>query len=803
MKFGRNLHKHQVPLWAASYLNYDGLKNLIKLSRVETVERGEPLDSLCKSHQSGISQLIIVVLTLCTAVLGKINREIDNVQVFYHKVYTKLWDEVSRFYISPDFLQWESWEGVDRHELLYLLGVFIHCRSELKKIQWYGTINAYGFKRLLEKLDHSRFGSATSTKIEDAKSRLSSVQFSSQSDCRRDLHYLQRSIASITSVVSKGPSVSRSLILIHFISSSNSSLSHLDVAYEAIKSDDVSSLDQFIQDNVDVAAMEQDQVRMLILVFIQLSVIYGSARCIGRLFLLIESISKEDFTIKEYLPLVIIKILIRMGHLKLIPGALIREPTLFQPRDEFTRATDGSTTLLSLVLSELGGNVQVALLTRDPSFGCIPLQYAAQYGLFEACGLLLNHMQGTKNDDSISSSESINWQDCLGSSSLRVAISSGDDKMSKLLLGFLRQEQLPGNKTNNLLPGALLLEAIKFSPRILNELVSAGLNVDHQGPQGETALYIAARSGDDESVKTLLSHKANATIAEKVRGWTPLIVASVEGHERIVQLFIHAGASQQYKDLMGWAAIDHAAFRGHITLAKKLRELQDGRPTSGDVPRRGMPISRSVGHVRMPLNECLILATLVSFDSYEHLVADKIGPYLPADESTIESGLGLSIEISLIGRGNSGYTVDLPILEETVNKPWTFYTNDPDNAKLMFKIYRKAVNANNCAEAVHVGSGIALLNSLKQKLGSDLESLVRDYKIPIVAKNGLDDMGVVTFSLLFVKPHLQSASFTSARKALWKIGAVTKVVGHRGRYPILIISACSSLSRTWSEFFRT
>ena len=53
MKFGRNLHKHQVPLWADSYLDYDGLKTLIKLSRAESSEHDEALDRSCEPPSLG------------------------------------------------------------------------------------------------------------------------------------------------------------------------------------------------------------------------------------------------------------------------------------------------------------------------------------------------------------------------------------------------------------------------------------------------------------------------------------------------------------------------------------------------------------------------------------------------------------------------------------------------------------------------------------------------------------------------------------------------------------------------------
>jgi hypothetical protein len=43
MKFGRNLPRNQVPEWASSYINYKGLKKLIK-SAAEASKNGEDAD---------------------------------------------------------------------------------------------------------------------------------------------------------------------------------------------------------------------------------------------------------------------------------------------------------------------------------------------------------------------------------------------------------------------------------------------------------------------------------------------------------------------------------------------------------------------------------------------------------------------------------------------------------------------------------------------------------------------------------------------------------------------------------------
>jgi glycerophosphodiester phosphodiesterase len=43
MKFGRNLPRNQVPEWAASYINYKGLKKLVKAA-AEKAKNGEKVD---------------------------------------------------------------------------------------------------------------------------------------------------------------------------------------------------------------------------------------------------------------------------------------------------------------------------------------------------------------------------------------------------------------------------------------------------------------------------------------------------------------------------------------------------------------------------------------------------------------------------------------------------------------------------------------------------------------------------------------------------------------------------------------
>jgi glycerophosphodiester phosphodiesterase len=52
MKFGRNLPRNQVPEWASSYINYKGLKKLIKTA-AEALNESSELDLAGRVSVSG------------------------------------------------------------------------------------------------------------------------------------------------------------------------------------------------------------------------------------------------------------------------------------------------------------------------------------------------------------------------------------------------------------------------------------------------------------------------------------------------------------------------------------------------------------------------------------------------------------------------------------------------------------------------------------------------------------------------------------------------------------------------------
>src|SRR5437660_1446951 len=94
--------------------------------------------------------------------------------------------------------------------------------------------------------------------------------------------------------------------------------------------------------------------------------------------------------------------------------------------------------------------------------------------------------------------------------------------------------------------------------------------------------------------------------------------------------------------------------------------------------------------------------------------------------------------------------LDLPVLEDTVNFPYTFHTKEPKSANLIFKVFSKTSKAPN--ELIHVGTAVALLEELSNALGPGRKSFFRDHRLPIIGRETFNFIGTFTVNFLLAKP---------------------------------------------------
>uniref|UniRef100_A0A182JC39 ANK_REP_REGION domain-containing protein n=1 Tax=Anopheles atroparvus TaxID=41427 RepID=A0A182JC39_ANOAO len=94
---------------------------------------------------------------------------------------------------------------------------------------------------------------------------------------------------------------------------------------------------------------------------------------------------------------------------------------------------------------------------------------------------------------------------------------------------------------------------------------------DRINERGETALHIASKKGDQETVKKLLEQGANPNVTD-FAGWTPLHEACNHGHYNVALALVKAGANINATGLENATPLHDAAITGQLKLVKMLVE---------------------------------------------------------------------------------------------------------------------------------------------------------------------------------------------------------------------------------------
>ncbi len=225
----------------------------------------------------------------------------------------------------------------------------------------------------------------------------------------------------------------------------------------------------------------------------------------------------------------------------------------------------------------------------------------AQNDLFQAISL--------GNDilvrDALNKGASVHTRDMYGNTPLTLAVAKGAPGVVHCLINAGadvnetdRQRQTP------------LMIAIQntLSRHLVGTLIAAGARIDYQDPMsGNTALHYAVQLGDVSLVSTLTWMPSSSLCNMKNNAsYTPLMLAVMEGHEKIVQILLripgiqineqtaqgatplilaaqkdqvniaqmllHANANVHFIDLYGKSALDYAIQRKNDAMIKLLAD---------------------------------------------------------------------------------------------------------------------------------------------------------------------------------------------------------------------------------------
>ncbi|KAI9795247.1 MAG: Glycerophosphocholine phosphodiesterase [Candelina submexicana] len=304
-------------------------------------------------------------------------------------------------------------------------------------------------------------------------------------------------------------------------------------------------------------------------------------------------------------------------------------------------------------------------------------------------------------------------------------------------------------------------------------------HIDTGSSLGMTELYLAAQSHDEAAVKAILASPAarhdQLNAIESAKGWTPLFVACAKGFTSIVKLLIGAGANQVLFDATGWTAKEHAVFRGHLKLARLLttQEPQEHAPSTRLQP----PTRRPVNYLRQSTSS-QIFVYLGPSNTRSNLKPVEMGSRSLDQNMDASDETSFSVNIKTQGTcKNISYSMKLPIVGSQVNKPLSFSAEDPEKVTLTFELVR---NSNSDKTIQVIGTGVALLQSLRQGLAPKRESLIRHYTIPILQNGLMTCIAAVTFSVLMITPFKLPNPLPRSSPGFWEERGSYPVVGHRG-----------------------
>ena len=771
-----------------------------------------------------------------------LDRNLEDVDFFYNRKYG---DAARRLKLLQDCYGRYMGNGqrVEREEVEDLMGALLELRGFLRKLQWYGEVNRRGFVKITKKLDKKVAHSATQRPY--LESKVDQKQFATNTDLNGTMHVINEWLSKIgdIKVVDDGSSAhsSNSLQRVSFSLTSTISLELWDAMDLSLRIDDLPELRTLLRRAK--AYPDGDQILpKLCLSLLQRAISVRARSCIPELLAHVEILDEEDdISMRNCLH----RYVIALGRSKTLsehetngnsaadatsdmkvnginylkpaaPPIHLAHASTRKEQDAVMDLSKDETAVdfFSFLLDRLSKGQRPALNSRD-TYGRTPLHYAAQYGFVPLCETIISHLQTWSAFVDDQGAHAPLEPDNDGHSPLHLSVVGGHPVTADVLLQAVRAQdniQTFGNanvqlkKVSNVLSVAVKANFV----RILQILLHAGLYINQQDDQGETALHVAARLGHTECAEMLLSgmgcSKADTERTEVTFGWTPLHVACVDGNLDVVKCLISAGAKLNALDSSGWTPREHAALRGHINIAQAIAKVTvtpvslDAQPcqngnghtpatitslidrkfnaqptTNGNGSVREQSPIKSFGH-RYLSEESMILVSLGTMDMRKDVEAVNLDRIPLADAHSTQLDTALSVIVSASGAIGEPSIIDLPVQENISTEPIIFMTTDAAKVKLMFDIVPTYAGSTNNV----VGRGVALLSSIKPSIGSKRMSLQGDITVPVMAVQTLDVIGSVHFNFSIITPFSHPNMAISEERTYWKSMASTMLIGHRG-----------------------
>ncbi|KAI5809003.1 ankyrin repeat protein nuc-2 [Peziza echinospora] len=541
MKFGKFLAKRQldVPEYAASFVNYKGLKKLIKslaaASRVSSVAAGSTGgDANVSTAQRSNSQETLQANK--ATFFFRLERELEKVNAFYLQKEAEIKLRLRTLLDKKKIMQSRSGAN-NKISAAYvtLQEGFQQFQVDLNKLQQFVDLNATAFSKILKKWDKS------------SKSRTKEL-------------YLSRA-------VEVQPCFNRDVIT-ELSDQATTSLLELEawaegenIAFDQKPADRVSGdTDEHEAYTEFLKAVMMDNATVLKEWILKLQTSPNSRDKVTRAFLAaIPEASEESLNL-------------------LVQSGLID----FQAEDEINErnclheaAIAGKSSVLKI------GIDHVVSPSRTDVYGRNPLHYACMYGYIDMIQTLVNVDPAT-----------INTMDHDNFTPLIHAIKFDQPLTIKQLIASGARVDANGEQDHIPLNLACQHGLVEITEILLQHQPRIQADAEGLYPQ-----HHVARAGHSTKLLSMLKeYGANIDAVDKLNQWTAVFHAASEGHVDCLKALLGWGARVDIRDEKGLSAMYYAAWEGHLECMQLLSAISSGLGVVGAAPPGTSPSSAQLGY---------------------------------------------------------------------------------------------------------------------------------------------------------------------------------------------------------------
>lgn len=726
---------------------------------------------------------------------ARLRRDATRVDAFYDKQHIAIERRIVSLFSCLDITledlpQFDEvdLERVDLDEVADLHEALLEFQNAIREVEWYRKLNEDGFHAIRRKLE--KFHSSQSDAI---KPKAICPEFVRRPQALHYLENVERSIEFLRRFTNSEFITKSTSLGIERACISMPSLESPEKVYLSITEDIACDLDKCMKKKTASHHVQSKDAAVACRMLLQFATSKRATACFS---LLLGKLQLEPHLLADYG--ILHDIVISIGRRR----ATNHQSVETSRSQCFVNGTDDAQ-FLNHVLEELSLEHRYLLVAKNAD-GRLPLHYAASYGLTDVYELLYKRMQDWNLATVLNLQdveEMMLLKDGDGLTPLHLAVIGSHLATVETILDCHSYTDVRlasgGTLADQLLASDILDIALSLRHiKMCQVLIAHRIGLIFRGAYETTPLHTASCLGLTSCVELILktgpSYGLHVDSCDTLSGWTPLIVACIEGHLEILELLLEAGADFKRGDFWGWSGLDHALLRGRLDIIQcpALKEAdktsnigllddEDMYPRSGlsRLQRSSVKESRISQQTALHASQSCVVVNLGLMGPNTEAQAVKLNASLGACLDNPAGLAGLRLEIRTLD-GAETYSYQLPILGGRVHEPCLFNTKAPERVGLCFKLYR-ATSGGRIKEVL-VAGGIALLANLREYLGQHRESLVRYHTIPLLDTKSAEFAGTITFSFMIVKPFYHANIDKFPSNAAWKRPTSTLVVGHRG-----------------------